>query len=48
MDVVTPARNRGIPEAFTGEKGCSIRDTLVGLNLGESFPSTMALDLEGP
>jgi len=49
MDVVTPAKGKGTPEACTSEKeGRSTRDTLAGLDLGGSFPSTMTLALEGP
>jgi hypothetical protein len=49
MDALTSTRGRGTPEACTGEKeGNSPRDTLVGLDLGGSFPYTMTLALEGP
>jgi hypothetical protein len=49
MDVVIPARARGIPKACTREKGgCSTIGTLVGLYLRGSFPPTMTLALEGP
>jgi hypothetical protein len=49
MDVVTSARGKGTPDACTGEKeGHCTKDTLAGLDLGGSFPSTMMLALEGP
>jgi hypothetical protein len=49
MDVETPTKGRHIPEACTGERGGrSIRDNLVGLDPGGSFPPTMILALEGP
>jgi hypothetical protein len=49
MDAVTPTRGRETPEDGTGKKKERFPlDTLVGLDLGGSCPSTMTLALEGP
>ena len=49
MDAVTPTMGKETPEDGTmKEEGRFLRDSLAGLDLGGSCPSTMTLALEGP